>query len=219
MSDKKFKNISLEYILILVITSMICGISLISYDLSLVIILISFLIVTIAILLLWQRQLSIKNLYLYDVLNLLAPNLLAYLLLLYLIKTEDIFIGVILGVAVMDVFSFTKRGKNTLNAKLSTNIDTMARLSICLPIPGKLGLQQIIGVGDLLYYSVITMYYLHNFGISVGLKITLLIIIGQIVNIVSILLLRKIKTEQYKGFPATLFPGVFIIIVECLHII
>jgi hypothetical protein len=169
--------------------------------------------------LLWSRKLSKKTLYLNNILNILAANLIAYFLIGYLMKSQDTITGLIIGVVGMDVFSFTKRGKNTLNAKLAGNINTLARLSICLPIPGHPGLQQIIGIGDLLYYSIITMYYINAYGMLTGLKAGMIILFGQIVNIISTEVLKKIQKEQYKGFPATLFPGLVIILVDIIGLI
>lgn len=219
MNEKKHDNYYMEYICMLVITGIICTISFIIYKLPTLIMIISFIFIMAATVLLWLRKLTKKNLYLNDFLNLLAPNIIALFFVSNLIKSKSTIIGFMLGVAIMDVFSFTKRGKNTLNAKLAGNINTMARLSICLPIPGKPGLQQIIGVGDLFYYSMITMYYIHFAGILASLKAVLIIFIGQLVNIVSIILLKRIQKNLYKGFPATLFPCVFIIIADCLHMI
>lgn len=219
MNEKKHDNYYLEYICILVITCIICTISFIICRLPTLIMLISLIVIMAATFLLWLRKLTRKNLYLNDVLNLLAPNIIALFFVSNLIKSKSVIIGFMFGVAIMDVFSFTKRGKNTLNAILVGNINTMARLSICLPIPGKPGLQQIIGVGDLFYYSMITMYYIHFAGTLTGLKVAVIIFIGQLVNIVSIILLKRIQKNRYKGFPATLFPSVFIIIADCLHML
>lgn len=219
MNEKKHDNYYMEYICMLVITAIICSISFIIYKLPTLIMIISFIVIIAATVLLWLRKLTKKNLYFNDVLNLLLPNIIALFFVSNVIKSKSGIMGFMLGVAIMDMFSFTKRGKNTLNAKLVGNINTMARLSICLPIPGKPGLQQIIGVGDLFYYSMMTMYYIHFAGASAGLKTALIIFIGQLVNIVSIVLLKIIQKSRYKGFPATLFPCVFVIIGDCLHII
>jgi hypothetical protein len=219
MAKEKYKYYYLKYVFLWGITFLIVALSFISYKISILPMLVSFIIIMVSVILLWSRKLSKNSLYLNNLLNILAANMIAYFVTGYVIKSQDTMLGVIVGVAVMDVFSFTKRGKNTLNAKLAGNINTMARLSICLPIPGYPGLQQIIGVGDLLYYSIITIYYIKSYGMLSGLNAGIFILIGQIVNIIFIEVLKKIQKEQYKGFPATLFPGAVIILAMVIGLI
>ena len=219
MEEVQRKNYHLVYLYIFGITFLTTTLSFIGYKIQLLPMLISLIIVIAGFYFVWIKKLSKVNLYFNNILNLLAANIIAYFLINYFIKSQDTITGLIIGIAVMDVFSFTKRGKNTLNAKLSGNINTMARLSICLPVPGNPGLQQIIGVGDLLYYSIITMYYIKLAGTSAGLQAAMIILIGQLVNTIAILVLKRIQKEKYKGFPATLFPGMFIIIANVFRMI
>jgi hypothetical protein len=210
----------LIYIFILVITFITTALCFLSNNMPVLLMLISLIIIMAGIYFVWLKKLSKRILYFNNILNILAANILAYFLIHYLINSQSTIIGMILGIVVMDVFSFTKRGKNTLNAKLSGNINTMARLSVCLPIPKKPGLQQIIGVGDLLYYALITMYYIKSGRTSAaGIHAAMIILIGQLVNIIAILVIKRIQKEQYKGFPATLFPGIFIIIATVFRFI
>lgn len=165
----------------------------------------------------WKRPLSKKLLYFNNLLLLCAPLCITYLIVFYFTQSTDSFIGMIAGVAIMDVFSFTRFGRSTINAKLTNNTNSLARLSICLPVPKKPGLQPIIGVGDLTYYSLITMFSLRSGGITSGLIAVLIIFIGQIVNIIFIAIMKK--RQWKKGFPATLFPGLFTIIAISLNIL
>jgi hypothetical protein len=219
MENEHRKNFYLVYIFIFVITFIVTALTFISYRIPQWLMLFSFILVIAGICFLWLRKLSKTNLYLNNLLNLLISNIIAYFLTSYLIISQDRIMGFIIGIVAMDVFSFTKRGKNTLNAKLTGNINTMARLSICLPIPGSPGLQQIIGVGDILYYSTITMYFIKSSGTLSGLYAVMIILIGQFINIIAILVLNKYQQEKYKGFPATLFPGMFIFIVSVFRLI
>jgi hypothetical protein len=173
--------------------------------------------VTLGLIIVWKKALSKKLLYFNNLLLLLFPACLAYFAVSYVIHSTDIIIGLVAGVAVMDVYSFTKRGKNTLNAKACGNMNTLARLSVCLPVPKKPGLQPIIGVGDLTYYSLIMMYFVKSDGMKAGAITFLIILLGQLINILSIIYVKK--KQLFNGFPATLFPGLFIFIAVVLNII
>jgi hypothetical protein len=164
---------------------------------------------------LWTKKLSKKTLYFLDILNLLETNLIGYLIIFFVSTSADTMIGILCGVIIADVFSFTKSGKNTPNAKVIGNVNTLARLSICLPVPKKQGLSPIIGVGDLIYYSMIITHSIKYQGISVGYISFLLILAGQLVNILFISII--IRKNWYKGFPATLFPGVFFIAAALIN--
>lgn len=218
--NRNESNISyLPYFYILVITCIICVLPFFANRLSWSVMLIVLAVTMTCIVILWLQKLSRSNLYINNVLNLIAPVILAYIFITFVIKSTSTINGFIAGVAVMDVFSFTKRGKHTLNAKLASNVNTMARLSICLPIPGKPGLQQIIGIGDLFYYSMITLFFIHSGGLSAGRYAAFVILAGQLVNCVSIVILKRIQKDRYKGFPATIFPGLFIIIAYIIHVL
>lgn len=171
----------------------------------------------IGVLVVWKKPLSKKLLYINNILLLCAPLCISYVLSISFIHDMDTFIGMVAAVVIMDVFSFMKLGKNTLNAKLSGNINSLARLSICLPVPKKSGLQPIIGVGDLNYYSFIVIFSLKTGGPSTGLSAFFILLMGQIVNLICIAIMKK--RQWKKGFPATLFPGIFIVIAMISHII
>lgn len=215
MRDKKLsktapKELTWEYGYMIGMTAISCILSFLLSKIALPVISILFLVDIAGIVVLWTRPLSRRLLYFLNVLNSLASVSFAYLLVTVFIKSIDSFITVVVIIVVMDVFSFTKAGKKTPNARLINN-NTLARLSICLPVPGKPGLQPIIGVGDLYFYSVIAVFSLHNFGLDIFGNILLLILAAQLINILLISLIKN-KT-WYKGFPATLFPGIFYLIV------
>jgi len=211
MSKIDKKKLTWEYGYMLGMTAIICILAFFLNKMALPVIIIVFLVDIAGIVVLWSRSLSRKLLYLLNVLNSLAAASLAYLLVTVLIKSVDSFLAVIIIIVVMDVFSFTKAGKITPNSRLVNNNNTLARLCICLPVAGKPGLQPIIGVGDLYFYSAILSFSLHNFGVNIWSKIFLLILVGQLVNIALISIIKN--KIWYKGFPATLFPGIFYLIV------
>lgn len=159
MQKDQNKNFLWEYLYILVITLISCIASFLCYKLQYEIIIAAFFIILICIIYMWKKLLSKKILFLLDVLNLLDAVVIGYLINFFIAGSTESMIGFVCGVAIMDMFSFTKAGKNTFNAKLTNQTNTLARLSICLPVPEKQGLQPIIGVGDLAYYSSIMMYH------------------------------------------------------------
>jgi hypothetical protein len=150
---------------------------------------------------------SKKVLYQLNVLNLFGAAMLGSVL--SFIVSKDTMIGIIYGAVIMDVLSFTRYGKNTLNAKLSERTYTLTRLSICLPVLKKQGLHPIIGVGDLVFYSLLMAFAIKATLGSGWLVAILLILAGQMVNILFISMF--IHKTWYRGFPATLFPGILFI--------
>lgn len=192
------------------ITGMICLLAVLLNNVTLPVIGILFFVDMIVIIVLWMRPLSRKLLYVLNVLNMLGAGSLAYLLMMLLGDSVESFVTMITIIVVMDVFSFTKKGKVTPNARLMNHNNALARLCICLPVPQKPGLQPIIGVGDLYFYSAIIIFSLRSFGISGLGWIILLVLAGQLANILLISVIRN--KAWYKGFPATLFPGVFCLI-------
>lgn len=192
------------------ITVLICLLAALLNNITLPVIGILFLVDMIIIIVLWTRPLSRNLLYLLNALNMLGAGSLAYLLMMLLGDSIESFVTMISIIVAMDVFSFTKKGKVTPNARLMNHSNALARLCICLPVPQKPGLQPIIGVGDLYFYSAIIIFSLRIFGISVLGWIILLVLTGQLTNILLISVIRN--KVWYKGFPATLFPGVFYLI-------
>jgi hypothetical protein len=168
------------------------------------------------VLVVWKKPLSKKLLYINNLLLIFASLCITHILIFVFALSTDSLIGVLAGVAIMDFISFTRAGRITLNAKLVGNMNLLARFSIVLPVPKKPGLQPIIGVGDLTYYSLITMFFLKTDGITAGLISALIIFVGQCVNIIFIAIMKK--RQWAKGFPATMFPGLFILIAIFFNI-
>jgi hypothetical protein len=115
-----------------------------------------------------------------------------------------------LAVSVIDVFSFLKMGKNTLNAKTMRNIPLASKLILYAKSPQDGHLIPTKGLGDWLFYAMWIA------GLSpLGFKYVLLgaaaIFIGCILNILAIKQLYK--RPSYKGFPATILPWLMILIV------
>ena len=113
-------------------------------------------------------------------------------------------ISVGVGISLVDVLSFTKYGRKTLNAKAMSNTNLLAKLILY----GKNKEGKLIpttGFGDYLYYSVwvsgvamLTGSPLHT---ALGAA---LIYIGTGLN--CLVISRLYKKENYKGLPATILP-------------
>lgn len=172
--DTDCKNrLHYEMVYILLITVFIIGLAGLAAELSRIFALTGFMVVLAATIPIWKMELSRKVVYLHNLLNVLCALLLARLLEAYTLDTLNTLISAVIGVVAMDVFSFTQRGRFTLNAKLISSTSTLARLSICLPVPGKRGLIPIIGVGDLVFYSVLMMVALKSVGADSRLLVVL----------------------------------------------
>lgn len=217
MSEHQNNNYLWEYLYIISLTIIIGILSFLFFWLPFQLVLVLLAITIISLIAAWKMPLSKKLLYINNLLLLVAPLCFTYFITYIFIHEVSSFIGMIAGVAIMDVFSFTRSGRNTLNAKLSSNVNSLARLSVCLPVSKKPGLQPVIGAGDLTYYSFITMFSLKTGGTAAGLIAITIILIGQLVNIILIAIMKK--KHYTKGFPATLFPGLFIIVAIILHIL
>lgn len=194
----------------LVITAVICIMAALLNSVTLNAVIVVFFIDLVLIILIWAKPLSKKSLYLLNILNLLGAACLAYLIINKVIKSTDSFIAMIIIIAVMDVFSFTRKGRKTPNARLMNNTNALARLCICLPVTGKPGLQPIIGVGDLYFYSAILLFNLNMFSIHAFGRTFFMLLVGQLGNIIVISIIKN--KSWFKGFPATLFPGLFCIL-------
>lgn len=105
----------------------------------------------------------------------------------------------------MDIISFMKLGKKTINAKVMNNKKLMSKLIVYgksfkngKPVPTK-------GLGDIVFYAILIsgIYKLeyNNFFIIYG---ACLIFLGCVINWIIICFIYKKK--GYKGFPATIIP-------------
>ncbi|WP_150275480.1 hypothetical protein [Paenibacillus tepidiphilus] len=160
---------------------------------------------------LWKQELSVKVLYRHNVLNVVCALALAVLIPALLKIDLSGYLSILSAVIVADMLSFLRIGRRTPNAKLMGNRQSLARLSICLPLPGRPGLTPIIGVGDLMFYALLTLAAL-QFPQALHPWIALpLVVLGQLLDIV--LIVAAERRKGYKGFPATLMPGVLFIIL------
>jgi len=109
------------------------------------------------------------------------------------------------SVAIVDVLSFTKKGKNTTNAKIMNNKEFMYKLIVYgisfkdkSPVPTK-------GLGDFIYYAVL-LSALFSFSKSSNILLlgTLLCFTGCALNWIIIPFIYK--KSWYRGFPATIIP-------------
>ncbi len=205
------------YFYMIGLTVLICFLNLICYPIPELFLLFLLFISLTGMILIWRRTLTRRLLLFNNLLLLLFPLCLSHLLLSHFITSVDAVMQVVSAIAVMDVISFTRAGRHTLNAKLVANRSALSRLSICLPVPKRPGLQPIIGVGDMFYYSFITTYFVGSASDMDALTAIFLLCAGQLTNIICILHMRK--RAGYKGFPATIFPGVFILIASAFHFI
>jgi len=217
MNKNNKPNYLWEYLYIISLTIIIGFLTFLFFQFHFQLVIILFAITIIGVLFVWKRPLSKKLLSINNILLLCAPLCITYIITSTFIQSTESFLGVIIGVAAADVFSFTRSGRNTLNAKVISNTNSLARLSICLPVPKKPGLQPILGVGDLTYYSLIAMFSLKTGGTKAGLIAVLILFAGQILNIVFIAIMKK--RQWTKGFPATLFPGMFMIIALLMNLL
>ncbi|MBU3142783.1 hypothetical protein [Clostridium sp. CF012] len=154
-----------------------------------------------------KKEINKKSLYMQNVLSILGSMALGFIGSFIMTKIPILFWIWLIYVIIMDSYNFTNIGKKTKAAKLIKNPEMVSRLSINLPIPFYENLVPVIGVGDLSYFIliVITTAKLceNQFFWYTGIAI----ILGQIVN--AIIFLSCHKKRWYKGIPATVFPGVF----------
>ena len=122
-------------------------------------------------------------------------------------------------VSVMDIISFTKKGKSTPNARAMANTNFASKLILYAISPKDKHLIPAKGLGDFLFYSI---WIAHCHLLAEGdwsylLAGMIAIFIGTVVDwyIISKLYLR----ENYKGFPATPIPFVCILSVIIIAMI
>lgn len=119
------------------------------------------------------------------------------------LKFEEVFaIGV--AISIMDILSFTKYGKHTVNAKAMSNIQFMSKL-IVYGKEKKDVLVPTCGIGDYLYYSLwISGIHTVSNSINAYLLAVCMILLGSSIHYV--IIMKLCQRENYKGFPATVFP-------------
>ena len=111
-----------------------------------------------------------------------------------------------LGVAisVMDVLSFTKHGKHTVNAKAMSNTHFMSKLIVygkgkgTVLIPTK-------GLGDYFYYALwIAGVWNLSTRFEAYVIASIMVFIGTVIEY--FIIAHLYKKDNYKGFPATVIP-------------
>ena len=130
----------------------------------------------------------------------------------------EIMLPMIIYVCVIDVFSFTRFGKKTANAKLMNSNKWLPRLLVYgrsfktgKPVVTK-------GFGDYLWYSIAFTTIYTTYGKNIGFCAIIAIIFGVIINL--IIISKIYKYTWYKGFPATIGPlGLCIILVVIISIV
>lgn len=126
----------------------------------------------------------------------------------YISTASAIAIGISVGI--VDVFSFTKKGKNTTNAKVMRNKPLMYKLIVYgisfkdkSPVPTK-------GLGDFMYYSILLSTLFQFIKSTTILFLGMLFcFLGCVINWVIIPFIYK--KPWYKGFPATIIPFIFLL--------
>lgn len=108
------------------------------------------------------------------------------------------------AVTTMDIISFTKIGKRTVNAKAMSNV----RLTSKLFVYGKEQGDTLIptcGIGDYLYYAI-WIAGMHTVSASIYAYVgaSCLIFLGTAIQYA--LIVQLAKRPNYKGFPGTVFP-------------
>lgn len=108
------------------------------------------------------------------------------------------------AVTAMDIISFTKIGKRTVNAKAMSNV----RLTSKLFVYGKEQGDTLIptcGIGDYLYYAIwIAGMHAVSDSIYAYVGASCLIFLGTAIQYA--LIVQLAKRPNYKGFPGTVFP-------------
>ncbi len=158
----------------------------------------------------WKLNFSNTALILHSITNFFAPVLLA-ILISYPLSNPVILVSFLIPVATIDLISFTRLGRNTINSRIGSNTMLAKRLSICLPLPGDKTMYQITGLGDTFIFALITatsIKILNPKGFTIAI---ISVVFGQIFNILGILYLKN--RPNFRGFPAATAPIVLYILL------
>lgn len=114
------------------------------------------------------------------------------------------------AISIMDILSFTKYGKHTVNAKAMSNTHFMSKLVVygkgkgTVLIPTK-------GVGDYFYYALwVAGVWNLSTGFTAYIMATVMIFIGTAIDY--LIIAHLYKKDNYKGFPATVIPFICVAI-------
>lgn len=107
-------------------------------------------------------------------------------------------------VTTMDIISFTKIGKRTVNAKAMSNKTVAAKLFV-YGLDKNDVLIPTCGFGDYLYYAmwISGTHALSSFGMSY-VFVAFMVCVGTIIQSITVKILAK--RDGFKGFPGTVFP-------------
>lgn len=119
------------------------------------------------------------------------------------LEFEDV-LAIGAAISIIDILSFTKYGKHTINAKAMSNIHFISKLIVY----GKEKNDVLIptcGIGDYCYYAIwISGIHAVSNSIYAYLVAACMILLGSCIHYAIIAKLSQ--RENYKGFPGTVFP-------------
>ena len=118
-----------------------------------------------------------------------------------------------LGVAIsfVDILSFTKYGKHTMNARAMSNIHFMSKLIVYGKEKNEV-LVPTCGIGDYLYYAMwITGVHTVSESCYAYFLAAVMILLGSSIHYA--IIAKLYQKENYKGFPETVFPFLCIAIL------
>lgn len=115
------------------------------------------------------------------------------------------------SISLIDILSFTKYGKRTMNAKAMSNVNFMSKLIVYGKEKGDI-LVPTCGIGDYLYYAM-WISGIHNVSDSLWAYVAsaVMILVGSCIHYG--IIAKIYKKESYKGFPATVFPFLCVAII------
>ena len=162
-----------------------------------------------AVLWMWGRGLDRRRLSLLSVANLLGGAA-AGMLAAQWLPTAGSLLSFLAGFAIMDLVSFTRLGRWTLNAYLMGRAPILRRLSVSLPLPGLPDPYPVLGVGDVFCYSLLVAGGRGVFGGFWPWPAVGAIVVGQALNIGYFLLFAR--RPWFRGFPATFMPVILFVL-------
>lgn len=108
------------------------------------------------------------------------------------------------AMSIIDILSFTKYGKHTMNARAMSNVHFMSKLIVY----GKEKNDVLIptcGIGDYLYYAMwISGIHTVSDSIYAYILAAIMILLGSGIHYA--IIMKLCQRENYKGFPGTIFP-------------
>ncbi|MDY5986760.1 hypothetical protein [Sporofaciens sp. SGI.106] len=115
------------------------------------------------------------------------------------------------AMSIIDIISFTKYGKHTMNARAMSNVHFMSKLIVY----GKEKNDVLIptcGIGDYLYYAMwISGIHTVSDSIYAYILAAIMILLGSGIHYA--IIVKLCQRENYKGFPGTIFPFLCIAIL------